>query len=175
MEIKSKCVFDYDSVRAVSLSAFYGKRDPEKTLISSSVFFAFLAVLCFLGMRSGLDIFHILVWIPVLNIVLGFFFYFVFPRIQFKGLHKMKQIENEYSFCDEHIRVLSRGEEYTGEAELRYTMVPKVMENSEYFFIYQSNNQVFVVDKSTVTGGSIGELSEKLKSSVKGKYIICRY
>lgn len=175
MEIKARCAFDFKSVRAVSLSAFYGKRDPKKTLIFSFIFFGLLALLCVLGMRSGLDIFHILIWIPVLNIVLGFFFYFVFPQIQFKGLHKMKQIENEYTFYDEHIRVLSRGEEYTGEAELRYTMIPKVMENSEYFFIYQSNNQLFVVDKSTVTGGSISELSEKLKSSVNGKYITCRY
>ena len=175
MEIRAKCVFDYENVKALSHSAFYGKKNPGKTLIFSFIFFGFLTVLCLLGMRGDLDISHVMVWVPVMVLILNCFFHFIFPRIQYKGLHRMKLLENEYIFCEEHIRVFSRGEEYNGEAELRYTMIPKVMETSEYYFIYQSNNQVFVVDKATVTNGSISELSEKLKSSIKGKYVTCRY
>jgi hypothetical protein len=41
--------------------------------------------------------------------------------------------------------------------------------------IYQTNNQVFIVDKSTVEGGTAEEIRNKLCTFVKDKYIICKY
>ena len=46
---------------------------------------------------------------------------------------------------------------------------------SDYFFLYQTNNQAFLVDKSTVEGGSVDDIRNKLSSFVKDKYYICKY
>jgi len=97
------------------------------------------------------------------------------PKTSYAALKHMKNVVNEYVFCDEVIKMKSKGELYEGEAELKYPLIPKVMETSEYLFIYQSNNQVFIVEKSTITCGTIDDLRNKLRQFVKNKYIICKY
>ena len=49
------------------------------------------------------------------------------------------------------------------------------METSKYFFIYPTNSQVFIVDKSTIVGGAAEDIRNKLSSFVGNKYIICKY
>ena len=39
----------------------------------------------------------------------------------------------------------------------------------------QTNIQVFVVDKSTIEGGTVEEIRNKLSAFVKDKYILCKY
>ncbi len=58
---------------------------------------------------------------------------------------------------------------------MEYSLFTKVYETSDYFFLYQTNNQVFLVDKSTVEGGSVDDIRNKLSSFVKDKYYICKY
>lgn len=50
-----------------------------------------------------------------------------------------------------------------------------ILYTSDYFFLYQNNNQVFLVDKSTIEGGRIDDIRNKLSSFVKDKYIVCKY
>jgi hypothetical protein len=41
--------------------------------------------------------------------------------------------------------------------------------------LWGANNQVFVVDKSTIEGGTVEEIRNKLSAFVKDKYILCKY
>lgn len=87
----------------------------------------------------------------------------------------MKDAENEYIFCDNSLKTFTKSETYNGEAEIEYSIFVKVYETSDYFFLYQNNNQVFLVDKSTIEGGRIDDIRNKLSSFVKDKYIVCKY
>ncbi len=87
----------------------------------------------------------------------------------------MKGVENEYVFTDEKIFVTSNGAEYSGQAEIEYTLLVKAYETSEYFFLYQTKNQVFIVNKATIQNGTAGDIRNKLSSFLNKKYIICKY
>ena len=87
----------------------------------------------------------------------------------------MKDAENEYIFCDNVLKTFTKSQEYNGEAKFEYSLFVKVYETSKYFFMYQTNNQVLIVDKSTIEGGTVEEIRNKLSAFVKDKYILCKY
>ena len=177
MEIRAKCKFDFDSIRALAHLTMFKKADPKKRLIFWSVAFAILFVVIILEIIAfGMDfILLVLLGVEMLWLVLMCFWYFIIPKIQYKSLAKMKETENEYVFCDDVLRTFTKSQEYNGEAVIEYSLFVKVYETSKYFFMYQTNNQVFIVDKSTIEGGTVEEIRNKLSAFVKDKYILCKY
>ena len=95
--------------------------------------------------------------------------------MQYKSLAKMKEAENEYIFYDNELKVFTASPEYNGEAKIEYSLFVKVYETAKYFFLYETNNQVFAVDKSTVEDGSASQIRAVLTEAINGKYIICKY
>lgn len=87
----------------------------------------------------------------------------------------MKDAGNEYIFCDNVVKVFTKSEGYNGAAEMKYTLLVKAYETSKYLFLYQSNNQAFIVDKATVVGGSFEDIRKKISSFLGDKYFICKY
>ena len=87
----------------------------------------------------------------------------------------MKDIQNEYIFCNDELKAFTKSVEYNGEVAIEYSFFVKVYETTKYLFLYQTNNQVFIVDKNTVEGGTIEEIRNKLSAFVKDKYILCKY
>lgn len=176
MEINAKCRFDYESVKALTHVTVYKKKNPQKAFIVRNICSAILVLLILVGMCLGVDTTPIvLLMVAAVIIALNCFLHFGIARIQFKALHKMKNLENEYTFYEDVLKVSSKAEEYNGEAELKYSLIPKVMETSKYLFVFQNNNQVLIVDKSTIINGTINDIREKLIQFVKDKYIICKY
>ena len=101
---------------------------------------------------------------------------FVFLSLeQERALEKMKDMENTYTFYDDAVKIITKSEEYQGETRMEYTMLKKVLETSEYFFLYQTNNLVFIVDKSTVENGTAKEIGDRLSVYVKDQYQRCKY
>ena len=177
MEIRAKCKYDYDSVKALTHLTMFKKANPKKRLTFYSVAFAILfAVIILEIIAFGADtILFILLGVEIAVQVLLCFWYFIVPKMQFKSMAKMKNIENQYIFGDNALKVFTKSEDYNGEAEIEYSFFVRVYETTKYFFIHQTNNQVFLVDKSTVEDGTIEEIRNKLSTFVKDKYIICKY
>ncbi|MBR4863939.1 MAG: YcxB family protein [Oscillospiraceae bacterium] len=177
MEIKAKCKYDFDSVKALTHLTMYKKADPKKRLIFWSAAFLILSIIIILEIVAfSMDtILLILLGVNILFLFLIFFWYFIIPRIQYKSLAKMQNVENEYMFGDNVLKVFSKSQEYNGEAQIEYSFFVKVYETTKYLFLYKTNNQVFVVDKSTIEGGTVEEIRNKLSAFVKDKYIICKY
>ena len=90
-------------------------------------------------------------------------------------MNKMKDVENQYIFCDNVLKTFTKSKEYNGEAEIEYSLFVKVYETSKYFFMFQTKNQVLLVDKNTIEGGTVEDIRNKLTTYVKDKYIICKY
>ena len=177
MKIRAKCRFDFDSIRALTLLTMFKKANPKKRLIFWSVAYAILFVIIILEIIVfGMDsILLVLLGVEILWLMLMCFWYFIIPRIQYKALAKMKDAENEYIFCDNVLKTFTKSREYNGEAEIEYSLFVKVYETSRHLFLYQTNNQVFIVDKNTIESGMLEEIRNKLSSFVKDKYIICKY
>lgn len=177
MEIKAKGYFDFESVKALAHLSFYKKRDPKKTLISRLIilticFMVFVRNILFYGFNTFL---LIMLAFAMLYIFIECFMFFIFPRAQYKSLAKMKDAENEYTFRDDKLNVVTKSNEYNGEAEIEYSLIIKVMETTQYLFLFQNNMQIFIVDKSTIVGGTIEDIRSKFSSFLNTKYVVCKY
>lgn len=177
MEVKAKCKFDKNSIRALSHLSSYKRFNPQKTIISRTVLCLILLLLLVAELIAfGFDIIPmILIIVDIFIIAIDCYMYFVLPGIQYKSLAKMQGTENNYIFSDSVLKIQSESKAYSGESEIEYAMIQKVYETSGYFFLYITKNQVFIVDKSTVEGGSHEDIRNKLGEYLKGKYIICKY
>jgi len=176
MEIKAKCKFDFDSIRALTHLSLFKKANPKKKFLSWSIISAILAVIIILEMIIFSDAMLIeLLCIAGLLFLLECYLYLLLPKIRYKALAKMKDAENEYIFCDNVLKAFTKSQEYNGEAEIEYSLFVKVYETSRHLFLYQTNNQVFIVDKNTVEGGTVEEIRNKLSAFATNKYIVCKY
>mgnify|MGYP003291408982 CR=1 FL=1 len=176
MEIRAKCKFDFVSIRALTHLSLFKKANPQKSFFTWTIISAILAVVIILEMIIFSDTMLIgLLCVAIILFLLECYLYFLLPKIRYNALAKMKNAENQYIFCDNVLKALTNSIEYNGEAEIEYSFFVKVYETNKYLFLYQTNNQVFIVDKFTIEGGTIEEIRNKLSTFVKDKYIICKY
>ena len=87
----------------------------------------------------------------------------------------MKDTENEYVFGEDFFLVSSANQVFQSQGRVDYSLLACAYETSEYFFLYQTKNQVFVVDKSTVEGGTALDIRNKISATLEKKYILCKY
>jgi len=177
MEIKAKCKCDINVIKALTHLGMFRKADPKKRMILWAIVYAvLLVIIAFEIVIFGAELFLLIACgLAVFVCLLGCYLYFLVPHIRYNAMAQMKDIENEYIFCDNAVKSSTRSAEYNGEAEMEYSLFIKVYETSKYFFMYQTNNQVFVVDKSTVVNGSVEDIRNKLSCFLKDKYFICKY
>lgn len=177
MEIKAKCKYDFESVKALTHLAMYKKADPKKRLIFWTIAYAILIAfivweIVVFDMDTTL---LVLLACGISILLLTYLWYFIIPKIQYKSLAKMRSIENEYVFCDNTLKVFTKSRGYNGESVIEYSYFVKAYETTKYFFLFQTNNQAFLVDKSTIEGGTAEEIRNKLSGLLKNKYIVCKY
>ena len=87
----------------------------------------------------------------------------------------MKDTEVKYVFGDNSLKVFTANLEYTSESKMEYSLFVRVYETTKYIFVYKTNNQVHIIDKSTIEGGTAEDIRNKLTPYVKDKYVICKY
>ena len=176
MEIKAKCKCDFESIRALTHLSLFKKANPKKRFLTWSIISGILAVIIILEMIIFSDAMLVeLLCVAGILFLLECYLYFLLPKIRYKALAKMKDAENEYIFCDNVLKTFTKSQEYNGEAEIEYSLFVKVYETSRHLFLYQTNNQVFIIDKNTIEGGTAEDIRNKLSSFVKDKYVICKY
>lgn len=177
MEIRAKSRFDYDSVKALTHLWMFKRADPKKRMVFWTIAdLVLLAVILLEIILFGSDIvLFVLMGAVAAMYLLECYMYFLLPKIKYNSLAKMKDVENEYVFREEKIDAYTKSEAYSGQAEIKYALLVKVMETSKYLFLYQNNTQVFIVDKSTIVGGTAEEIRNKLSSVTGNRYIICKY
>lgn len=87
----------------------------------------------------------------------------------------MQNLVNEYVFCDDKIYVSAENEVYKENTEIKYELIEKTIETKKYIFIYQTMSQALIVDKHTITNGTVDDLRRKLIFYVGEKYRIYNY
>ncbi len=177
MEIKAKTKLDFEAAKALAHVSLYRKKNPKK---SFALWCALCLILACLVVASAIWFKDWKTFVyPAIALALLFFMnaftYYIIPRIQYKSLSKLKDVENEYVFTDDALKVLTRNESYSGVSEMKYGLFVKAYETSEYFFLFQTNSNVFVIDKSSLEGGGPEDVRGILKPYLKRNYFKCRY
>ena len=176
MEIKAKCKFDFESIRALTHLSLFKKANPKKRFLIWSIISTIVVVVIILEMIVFSDAMLIaLLCVAVVLFLLECHLYFLLPKIKYKALAKMKDAENQYIFCDNVLKAFTKSQEYSGEAEIEYSLFVRAYETTKYLFLYQTNNQAFIIDKNTIEGGIFEDIRKKLSAYVKDKYVICKY
>lgn len=177
MEIRATGTLDFQTMRAFTHLCMFKKANPKKKMTLYSVLCALVIVMIVVwmlifGADSTMIILLCCLWVLFL---LEAFMYFKLPKIRYRSLGKMKDVTNKYVFGEAAVEIVTKGEEYEGKCAVMYSSLSKVMENSKYFYIYQNQMQVFIVEKSTVVGGTAEEIRQKLSAYLREHYIICKY
>lgn len=177
MEIRAKSKFDFETSKALAHLSFYKKNNPKTTMITRvllNVFFFVIVGIQYIVLDFS-KVMLVLAFCFIFIALIDAFGYFILPKIQHKSLSKMQDTENEYIFYDNYIKEFSKSREYTAEADIEYSLFVKVYETSKYFFLFQTQNQAYIIDKSTIEGGTAEDIKNKLLSFVGDKYIVCKY
>ena len=176
MEIQAECKFDLPAVTALTRLQWAGRIDPRKVLAIHLCIS--IGVVLFSGyfmltdpQPSGITLFIAALALAPLDCV----FYFLLPRGQFKALGKQQNGENTYIFGENSIKITSQSQGSTGSSEMEYSVFVKICETSRYFFLFLNKGQAFIVDKTTVRGGTAREIRKRLTARANCKYVICRY
>lgn len=178
MEIKAQSTFDYDTIKAITHIGIYKKTKPKKAFITRVVFNLLVLAFCFFNIFAFDSFDGYMIFVAVILFLTLLFFiycYFLAPKISFKKLGKNQNIVNEFVFKDEAILASSVTEEYKGQSELGYSMVQKVIETNRYLLLYHHTKFYFVIDKATITGGSVLEVRRKLLPLLGKKYVVYNY
>ena len=177
MPICADCEYDFESIQALTYLSMYRKSDPKKRYMLTNICFAVLfAVILVEMILFGMDAMLILLAIAIVAFIsLNLFMYLQYPKIRYRSMANLKNISNEYIFTEKSLLVTTHNSDYDGKAEIAYSLFVKAYETSRYLFLFQTNNQVYIVNKSTLIGGTIEEIRNMLCSYLNQKYMICKY
>ena len=176
MEIKAKCKYDYETMKALTRLWFAGKGNPKTIFIALLAGVSALLVICLLEifLFSNNNFAILLVALPFLGF-LFIYFYFILPRIRYNAMSKLQNAETEFVFYDNSMKAFTTGEGIAGQSEIQYSLLVKAYETSKYIFIFQTKSSVFVVDKSTITDGAPEDIRNRLHAFLGANYYICKY
>lgn len=180
MEIKASCVYDFKAVKSLTHASIYKKTKPSKLIIWLLVLVIILialSIFCIITADTPEEAstFYYSCGSFVVCFLVFLYLHFFFPKIQYKRLSQFKDIENQYLFTDTGISQISTNSNYDGTSQIDYSMIFKVMETSEYLFVFINKMQAWVVDKSTIENGNVEDIRNLLKGYLGRKYIICNY
>ena len=177
MEVRAKSKFDYETIKELAHRSSFRIIKPRAMAILMAICNIIIwgcFIESYLYYEIGANDFFTLIVIIVCDGILAYIYWGV-PKIRYKALGKLQNLENEFIFGDETMKIINRSEEYTGQGEIKYSIIPKVMETPKYIFIYQDLRSVYIIDKSTITNGTIEDIRAKLAQYVpQKKYIIKR-
>lgn len=177
MEITFLTTMDQKTVKAFYRAVLYAK-NPKKSMVLYTVFLFLLAAIYLwqghtYGWSTGLIVLSATMAIAAISQP---FLYYVLPQIKFRAYDKRQGLAIKYVFGDEEVQIFAENQEYEDKAKIKYSMIVKVRETSDYFYIYMNTRQAFIVDKATAVGGTAEEVRNKLRSCLgKKHYKILKY
>ncbi len=167
MEIKASAVYGKDAIVKFSKSQI---KDNKIIFIITIVLSMFCALVSIISLTGRLYIEGI-----GLLLLMAFFLLYTFylmPIINYKqNMRKFGDIKQDYVFADKKLTATTDSCGVKGSSEIEYASLIKITETKEYWFIYITKVQAMIVDKSTVTDGSIEDLRALLIKNIdNGKY-----
>lgn len=176
MEITATSIYDQKTVTALTYASMFKKHNPKKRMILFAALDGIIIAVSILMLflfddRSPIQ----LLCLGAVLILMQCYICLLLPKIQYRSMGKFAESCHVFHFTDDTVIITSSIDDYNGSCSIAYHMLYQVMETSEYLFLCQNKRQAFVVDKSTVQGGTVSELRAKLANIPGLRYILCNY
>ncbi len=94
------------------------------------------------------------------------FIYVFLPKLNYKMQKTTTDTINKYTFYDTKLVAISTAKGITSTSEVEYSTLDRVLENKKYIYIYIAKDKAMIVDKSTITNGSIDEIRCAITSQI---------
>ncbi|MCI8620717.1 MAG: YcxB family protein [Clostridia bacterium] len=138
--------------------------------LSYTVFWAFLFLLCIiLAFGSGLRLQGVTFTILLITFIL---YRIIRPKLvtnkELKSDKISNQSTNTYTFYEKYFEIKNKN----GLFSYKYFMIKKVYETQNYFYLYVSNENAFLVSKKDFTKGSSKDFSNFMKQKKGLRYKI---
>ncbi len=153
--------------------------------IYKSKFFKIANVFCFIMIifvaffitKTMIDYgFDIVLFILLFVLALCIAVLLVYPvltaKIYYKSGSKLYSNEICFSFYDDHLVSETKGSDISSASNSNYNIIQKIYETKNYFYLFITRQQAFIVPKNDIVSGSADELSTLLKSKVESNRYI---
>jgi len=172
MEITASSVNNLKAYNTLVRSGMSKKWNPKKQfaiitigLIIALVFFVLDMVFNGITNRSWLYLAFI-----IFAAVIYYLCYFIFPRFQYKTAGGANY---KFTFTDDEIHITSNTYDETD--ILKYRSLFQAVETHEYLFIYMYKSFAYIIDKNTISNGTIEDIKKTISAAVPGRYITYNY
>lgn len=175
MEIKASGKLSYDGIKYLIHTNIFKKLNPKvgMALFSVPCLLAFLYyLLC--SIKFSPLYFSVALYLLLIFYLLCLVYFFL-PMVRYKKLSKFKDAVNEYTFYDDKICIYSQNDLYKSSVEMKYELIERAIETRKYLFIFKDKAQAYMVEKNTISNGTVDDLRRKLFPILGKKYIICNY
>lgn len=82
-----------------------------------------------------------------------------------------EETKEVYTFNEQYITLTqTRGDVFTTTLKAKYSYIYKASEDNKYFYLYISKMQSHVIDKSSITQGTLEEVTMLLKTNLGDKF-----
>lgn len=180
MEISGRCMLDETTSRALQGLILFGKKDPRRAFRRRMILYAVLsALLILLGIpMRGEPLFPIYPIVAVLclgGIFLTTYVYHIQPkRMQKKS--PLAGVENLYVFHEDALTVTTHGPNgFFAEETRPYSMLIKLAETTQYFFLFLDKTHVYPIDKNSMSEPELAEVRRRICAVPSIRYQLCHY
>lgn len=170
--LENETIINYETYKKFYLFALfkgrYYKMGPKLFYIISAIgIFVSLITGFVFGFDSVIKIFLILfiILIAVMSLLI-----FYLPKKYYKSAEKIYQGINRYKFFDDYFQAEMDNGSAKGTSNIKYDALYKVYEIPEYFYIFISRSQAYMVDKSGFNIIELDSLTAIFKNVLGKKY-----
>ncbi|MBQ9083562.1 MAG: YcxB family protein [Clostridia bacterium] len=160
MEIKATSTYDLKACTALIRSAL-GTRAPLNIVLFSLL--TVLSLVCGFVMDS--TIWFGLFPITLFGLLMTIFQFVILPRTTYQQQGDMKDATTYFLFTDDLVQTYVKTPTYEGRSKMLYAHFVKVRETKDYLFLYRSNHQAFIIDKSSLAPGDLPVLRNRLRAA----------
>lgn len=170
--MENETLINYEAYKEYYLfSLFKGKRYKSRPRMFYSISAVGIVISLLTGVAFEFDI-PIITFLGifiVLNILMSFLIYYL-PKKYYKSAEKIYEGINRYKFFRDYFTVEKNTDEAKGNSEIKYSALYKIYEVNEYFYIFISRTQAYMVDKKGFEASEFDAVREIFKNKLGRKY-----
>ena len=173
MDIIVNTTYNLEVFKALNrLVNYRGKKPTGRLILSTSLFVIILAGGLMISMQSREMLLPCLGVVGIHGICTAFMYLQAFgiPRIQYRQVEKTGVPSLVFTFGEDNVSWAAKSTNSSGSADMKYSVLHKAVETDSYFFLYQTINQIAIVDKKGIQNGFAEEIAKRLKTHLGRKY-----
>ncbi|MDV3429413.1 MAG: YcxB family protein [Bacillota bacterium] len=170
--MENETLINYEAYKKYYLfSLFKGKHYKSKPRLYYIISSVGIVISLATGFAFGFDILiktflSIFIFLTLLMSLLIFYL----PKKYYKSAEKMYEGVNQYKFFEDYFTVEKNTDEAKGNSQIKYSALYKIYEVQDYFYIFISRSQAYMVDKSRFNTSEPETLREIFKDKLGKKY-----